>query len=151
MTATVVRSATPFDIPALVDMLRHYRAEAPLEFLRGVDDAQHVERLLAQIIAGRGVALVAQTDQVCGMLIASIAPSMWSLSHLVLTEMAFWVEPHARGGTSGHRLITEYIRRGNELKEQGRISAFFISKMVTSPDLRYERFGFKKLEDFWVI
>jgi len=37
------------------------------------------------------------------------------------------------------------------MKDENRISAFFISKMTNSPDLKYQKFGFTKLEEFWVI
>ena len=146
----MIRSATPFDVAAILDMLRAYREHTPLEFLREADDANYMEQVLLQIIAGRGIALVSETDKIDGMLLASIAPSAWSPKHLVMTERAYWVALEARGGTAAHRLIAAYVAHGNALKSQGRISAFFISKMVNSPDLKYDRFGFKKLEEFWV-
>jgi hypothetical protein len=37
------------------------------------------------------------------------------------------------------------------MKEEGRVTNFFISKMVNSPNLDYARYGFQKLEEFWVI
>ena len=146
-----IRDANPFDIPAILGMLRQYRAFAPLEFLREVDDEVYITQVLTEIMAGRGIALVAETDKIDGMLLAAISPSAWSPKHLVMTEMAFWINVQARGGSAAHRLIAAYVKHGNALKSQNRISAFFISKMVNSPDLKYDKFGFKKLEDFWVI
>lgn len=147
----IIRDANQFDIPALLDMLRQYRENTPLDFLREADDAEYITQILTELIAGRGLALIAETDKIDGMLLAVISPSAWSTKHLVMTEMAYWVNPEARGSSAAYRLISEYVDRGKSLKEQKRISAFFISKMANSPDLKYDRFGFKKLEDFWVI
>jgi N-acetylglutamate synthase-like GNAT family acetyltransferase len=147
----MIRDANQFDVPAILDMLRQYRNQTPLAFLNEADDADYITQVLADIMAGRGLLLVSETDKINGMLMAGISPSAWSPKHLVMTEMAYWVNPEARGGTAGHRLLKEYVVRGTELKKQGRIAAFFVSKMANSPDLKYGRFGFTKLEEFWVI
>lgn len=145
-----IRIANPFDMPVLLDMLRSYREQTPLEFLREANDAQYITKLLSEFIAGRGVIFVAETDKVIGMLIAQIAPSIWSPTHLIMTELAYWVEPEARGSTAGYRLLKAYERYGEALKHEKRIVSFVISKMINSPDLQYQKFGFEKLEEFWV-
>jgi len=146
-----IRDATPYDIPVILEMLKKYRDQAPLPFLHDADDELYITGVLAELMAGRGLALVAETDQVEGMLLAQIAPSAWSPKHLVMTEMAYWVNEDARGGTMAHRMLSAYVEHGVALKDQKRISAFFISKMINSPDLQYQRFGFQKLEEFWVM
>jgi N-acetylglutamate synthase-like GNAT family acetyltransferase len=147
-----VRDANPFDIPALLDMLRAYRSHTPLPFLAEVDDEVYITRLLTELMAGRGLVLVAEDDLgVIGMFLACIAPNMWSPKHLIMQELAYWVNQDSRGGTSGYRLLSEYIERGKSMKVEGRICSFSISKMVNSPDLKYERFGFTKIEETWVI
>jgi len=75
---------------------------------------------------------------------------MWSPKHVLMTEIAYWVEPECRGGTMGYRLLAEYKKRGDELKKNGRITNYLISKMSNSPNLQYQKFGFEKLEEFWV-
>ncbi len=146
-----IRDATPYDIPVILDMLKKYRDQAPLSFLHEADDEIYITQMLSELMAGRGLALVAETDKVEGMLLAAISPSAWSPKHLILTEMAYWVNEEARGGTMAHRLLSAYVEHGVALKAQKRISACFISKMVNSPDLQYQRFGFQKLEEFWVM
>jgi len=147
----LIRDASPFDIPALLDMLRCYRSHTPLAFLAEADDADYVTRLLTELMAGKGLVLVAENDSVVGMLIASISPSAWSPKHLLMIEMAYWVEPESRGGTAGYRLLIEYKKRGEAMKADGRICNFMISKMSNSPNLQYQKFGFDKLEEYWVI
>ena len=145
-----IREATPVDLPQLLNMLRKYREQTPLDFLSEADNVAYITQMLCEIMAGRGVVLVAENDGLVGMLIAGIHPSRWSPAHLLLTELAWWVEPEHRGGTAGHRLLKRYIEAGQKMKEQGRICNFFISKMSNSPDLDYGRFGFRYLEQFWV-
>lgn len=148
----MIRHASRYDIPSILDMLREYRNETPLEFLRDADDAEYVTALLTELIAGKGVVLVAEQDEKpIGTMIAAVMPSMWSPKHFVLTEFAYWVKPEHRGGTAGYRLLRAYLDEAIMLKEAGRICNAFISKMVNSPDLKYSKFGFSKLEEFWVI
>jgi len=146
----IVRDATPFDIPILLDMLRRYRRLTPLAFLAEADDAEYVTKMLTEIMAGKGVALVVDNDGIVGMLLASIAPSIWSPKHLLMTELAYWVEPESRGGTAGYRLLVEYKKIGQQMQKEKRICNFLISKMSNSPNLQYQKFGFDKLEEFWV-
>lgn len=145
-----IRDASPFDIPALLEMLRRYRKLTPLPFLAEADDAAYVTQMLTEMMAGRGLVLIAEKDGIAGMLIAVISPSLWSPKHLLMTEMAYWVEPECRGGTMGYRLLAEYKQRGDLMKKEGRISNYLISKMSNSPNLQYQKFGFEKLEEFWV-
>ena len=148
----LIREASPFDIPELVRMLRRYKNLTPLEFLSDLDNEDYIVQLLTQLMAGRGVVLIAEKEGVqIGMLIGCISPSLWSNEHLLLTEMAYWVEPEYRGGTAGYRLLAEYCEIGKKMKQEGRICNFMISKMSNSPDLQYQRFGFQKLEEFWVM
>jgi len=146
----IVRRATPFDIPVLLDMLRRYRKLTPLSFLAEADDADYIKILLTELMAGKGVILVVDNDGIIGMLLASISPSIWSPKHFLMTELAYWVEPECRGGTAGYRLLSEYRKIGEQMKQEKRICNFLISKMSNSPNLQYQKFGFDKLEEFWV-
>jgi len=148
---TVVRHASPFDIPAIIDMLRDYRDQSTLPFLAAANDAEYIKLLLTQIISGNGIALIAETDKPAGMLIATIQPSIWSPKSLLLTELAYWVQPAFRGTSAAYRLLIKYVAEGKKLKESGRVSNCLISKMVTSPNLSYDKLGFEKLEEFWVL
>jgi L-amino acid N-acyltransferase YncA len=148
----MIRKATKFDIPDVLEMLRHYRSETPLEFLKDADNSEYITGMLAELIAGRGVVLLAEQDgKAIGMMIAAVMPNIWSPKHFTLTEFAYWVEPEYRGGTAGYRLLRAYLDEAIALKDAGRICNAFISKMVNSPDLKYNKFGFSKLEEFWVI
>lgn len=147
-----IRNASAFDIPQIIEKLRSYRAHMPYEFLSDADDEEYIKGLLTQLMAGQGVVLVAEKDKaIIGMLIAGVMPSIWSPKHLMLTEFAYWVDPEHRGGTAGYRLLKQYMDEAIKMREAGRIAKCFISKMINSPDIKFDRYGFKKLEEFWVM
>jgi hypothetical protein len=66
-----------------------------------------------------------------------------------MNELAYWVNPEARGTSAGYRLLKTYVDIATIMKNSGEITYFTVSKMINSPDLNYERFGFKKLEETW--
>lgn len=147
-----IRNASAFDMPFILEMLRDYRAATPLEFLLEADDATYVTAMLTELMAGRGLILLAEDEAgICGMLIAGIGPSIWSPKHLLMREYAYWVNEKSRFSSAGLRLLSAYKTCGEAFKTEGRIANFTISKMVNSPDLKFEKYGFKKLEEFWVI
>ena len=146
----MIRTASRFDIAQLVEMLRHYRSQTPLECLAQADNEQHIIGLLDKLIAGMGVALVAEkNEQIIGMLLAVKMPSIWDPAIQAMTELADWVEPEHRGSTAGYRLLKEYKDICENKKTAGVINYYTISKMSNSPDLDYSRFAFEKLEETW--
>jgi RimJ/RimL family protein N-acetyltransferase len=147
-----VRDATPVDFPRICNMLRRYRASAPMSFLLEADNEHYILAQLTQFVAGRGLALVAENEaQITGMLLAQIDCSFWHPDKRLMVEVAYWVEPEFRGSTAAYRLLDAYKQRGNALKQEGRIANFVISKMHNSPDLSFDKIGFQKLEEFWMI
>jgi N-acetylglutamate synthase-like GNAT family acetyltransferase len=101
-------------------------------------------------LAGAGVIFVAEkNNQVIGMLAAVKNTSIWDPDLWVMNELCYWVEPEHRGGTAGYRLIKAYTEHCNQLRQQGEIEAYTISKMTNSPDLNYAKFGFEKQEENW--
>jgi L-amino acid N-acyltransferase YncA len=148
----MIRAANKFDVPQLLDLLREYREQTPLDFLRDANDAEYITGMLTELMAGKGVVLVADINgKLTGMMIAAVMPSIWSPAHQVLTEFAYYVTSEHRGGTTGYRLLRAYLDEAIALKDAGRICNAFISKMANSPDLKFSKFGFSKLEEFWVI
>ena len=148
---SLIREATPVDFPSILNMLRQYRKAAPMEFLLEADNEQHIVNQLTEFVSGRGLVLVSEKNvEITGMLIAVIDKSFWHPAKQLMIEVAYWVQPDFRGSTAGYRLLKEYVKRGTAMKKEGRIVNFVISKMNNSPDLSFDKFGFQKLEEFWV-
>lgn len=147
----MIRKANKYDVPAIIELLKSYRAAAPADYLRAADDEKHIESLLLNLIAGAGFVLLAEKDgQAVGMVIAAMIPNIWNPQARQCAEVAYWVEPEHRGGLIGHRLFKSFVDKCERMKEGGEIAFYSVSKMVNSPDLNYQRFGFAKLEETWI-
>lgn len=147
----MIRQANKFDIDAIIDLLKQYRESAPLDVLRYADDEEYITQLLSELLAGSGIIFLAEKDDVIiGMLIAAIIPNIWNPKARQCSEVAYWVNPEFRGGTAAYRLITAYVSECDAMVKQGKIQFYTMTKMVNSPDLKYNKFGFSKLEETWV-
>lgn len=143
-----VIEANKFHTPVIIDMLKDYRNATPVDIFSECDDEDYIKKLLAHIFAGRGVLLIAYKDnEPVGMLVSFVDQSIWDPKLCVLKELAYWVKPEFRGTSAGYRLLSKYNDIAQSLFEQKRIKQWTISKMVNSPDLSYEKFGFKKVEE----
>ena len=147
----MIRQANKFDMESIVRMLKAYRDKAPAQFLRDSSNQEHIEKLINNILAGAGFILLAIKDEdPVGMVVAAQHPNIWNPEVMQVSEIAFWVDEEHRGGKSAHRLLHAYIQQCEEWKQENRIQFFSLSKMVNSPDLSYEKFGFEKLEETWI-
>jgi N-acetylglutamate synthase-like GNAT family acetyltransferase len=146
-----VRKANKFDQKQVNDMLRNFRNATPIELMRECDNEPYINKIFAHILAGAGVALIAEKDdKVIGIIAGIIDSNIWEPSILVMRELVFWVEPEHRGTTAGYRLISSYNKEAKQLVDSGRIKMYTMTKMVNSPDLHLEKFGYRKAEEVWV-
>jgi N-acetylglutamate synthase-like GNAT family acetyltransferase len=147
----MIRQANKFDIEAIIGLLKQYRESAPLDVLKYANDEEYITQLLSELLAGSGIIFLAEKDGVIiGMLIAAIIPNIWNPKARQCSEVAYWVNPEHRGGTAAYRLIAAYMSECDAMVKQGKIQFYTMTKMVNSPDLKYSKFGFSKLEETWV-
>lgn len=140
----MIRQATKYDKNDICEMMSLFRMEANLPEYQNVESIDH---LLNPILAGQGVIFIEQNK---GLLMAIVAPTLWSDKDLVMYELAWYVKPEHRNTTIGYRLFVNYLNYAQKLKEEGRIKFFTISKMDTSPNLKYEKFGFRFKDENWI-
>ena len=147
----MIRKANKFDIPFIIEMLKNYRNAAPLKVLNEANNKEYIEHFLFSLIVGSGFILLAEKNkEIIGIIIAGIIPNIWNPNVMQCSEIAYWVEPEFRGGTAAYRLLKSYIAECDKMMESGKIQMYTMSKMVNSPDLKYEKFGLSKLEETWV-
>ena len=145
----MIRRATLNDIEDIMRMLASYRNESPLDFHK-TSSMDHARRIVEAVLKDAGVCYLAEDSAgVHGMLLAIYNNNVWSPEVIAVHELAYWVNPERRGTRSGYKLLKAYIEHCKELKTQGKIEYYTVSKMITSPDLDYGRFGFSKLEEMW--
>ena len=145
-----IREANKFDINYILDMLRNFRNETPIDLMRSCDNEEYVNKIFHHILLGGGVIYIAEKDEPIGMIAGIKNQSIWDPELKFLQELVFWVEPEHRNSSAGYRLIQAYNKKGQELVDEDEIKMFTITKMATSPDLKFERFGYRKSEEIWV-
>jgi GNAT superfamily N-acetyltransferase len=143
----MIRVATKHDKAQIIEMMKLFRAESKIEQFQNLDNEPYWNRLLDNILAGMGIIYIEDGK---GLLMALITHTAWCDKTFQMYELAWYVKPEYRNTTIGYRLLKSYIDYGKKLKESGRIKIFSIAKMVTSPDLKYEKFGFSKLDENWI-
>ena len=143
----MIRQATRQDKEQIIKLMKLFRSESNIKQYQGLDNEPYWNRLLDTILAGAGIIYI--EDNV-GLIMALIIPTVWCDKTLYMQELAWYVKPEQRNTSIGYRLLKKYVDYGNELKAQGRISMFAIAKMVTSPDIKYGKFGFTKLDENWI-
>ena len=143
-----IRHATKYDARSIINMLWHYNDSGAIEGL-SVADEKTALKILTHILAGAGIALVAEkNNEPVGMLLAFKVPFLWDNSKYIMNEIAYWVEFEHRGGTAGYRLLKEYVDECEQLKDKKMIANYTISQME-GQTLNYSRFGFKPIEHTW--
>jgi N-acetylglutamate synthase-like GNAT family acetyltransferase len=143
----MIRQATKQDKLQIIEMMKLFRKESNIKQYQELDNEPYWNRLLDTILAGAGIIYI---ENNIGLVMAIITPTVWCDKTLYMQELAWYVKPEYRNTSIGYRLLKKYVDYGNELKAQGRIIMFAIAKMVTSPDIKYEKFGFTKLDENWI-
>jgi len=145
-----VRQANKFDLPKLKQMLWNYHDSGSIRGLNVTNEETGV-RILTVILAGGGLALVSEKeDIVTGMLLAIKSPFLWDGSQYIMNEIAYWVEPEHRNSTAGYRLLREYVNICEDLRDNGKIGNYTISQLE-GQTLDYCKFGFKPVEHTWSV
>jgi hypothetical protein len=142
----MIRNATPFDMPALIELMRGYVSDAPMETLKdqSLHNEAHVKSLLTSLMVGRGFILT--EDQGRGFIAAMIIQNVWCPSVYELHELAWWVKPEHRGGTVGGRLWKEFDMLAQDLLDNGRVQVVCSSVIADSPKINYEKRGYKLMQ-----
>lgn len=146
----MIRTATHHDQETVLELMRHYAAVSPIPALREQQNPEHVRRLFTMLVAGLGQVWISEIDgSPAGLLMAIKNPNTWNPDILVAQELAFWVEPEYRGGTSASRLLKSYETWAQELLDRGVIVGYTVSRMTDS-QFDPERRGFQPLETTYI-
>lgn len=143
----MIRLATKYDKTNIIEMMKEFRQEANLPEYADCDNPEYWDLLLDRILAGMGVIFIAEGK---GLLMAMIQPTIWDHRVHVMHELAWFVRPEYRRGSTAYRLLSEYLAYGRKLKEEGRIKFFTMSKLDITPNLDYTKYGFRKKDENWI-
>lgn len=139
----MIRLATRYDIPRLLEIVEAYAYENPIQTLGKTKhhDPKHVEQLLFSIILGKGFILI--DNHMRGALIAVKQNNIWSPKVKELHELLWWVEPEHRNGTIGGRLWKEFDKIGTEMLERNDVDFVITSVSAHGPLIDYTKRGYK--------
>jgi N-acetylglutamate synthase-like GNAT family acetyltransferase len=143
----MIRQATRQDKEQIIELMKLFRAESNIKQYQELNNEPYWNRLLDTILAGAGIIFI---EDNIGLIMALITPTVWCDKTLYMQELAWYVKPEKRNTSIGYRLLKKYVEHGEKLKAEGRITMFAIAKMVTSPDIKYSKFGFTKLDENWI-
>lgn len=143
----MIRKANKFDKPQIIEMLRMFRDESPIQQYKTFENVEYISALIDSIIAGRGIIFI---EQNVGLIIGVIQPTIWCDKTFALYELAWFVKPEYRHTTAGYKLLKKYLTYAKALKDEGKIKLYTLSKLTTSPNMKYEKFGMVKIEENWM-
>lgn len=148
-----VRKGNKFDMPIVLRMIVDFQNQKHTpESLKEPLDMIYLNKLYHHIILGGGLALVAEHDnKVVGMMLGLKNASLWFPNQLTLNELMIYIDPEYRSMGVGHKLVTEFNRLAEEMRQNKEIVQYTMS--VTEPfgKINYERFGYKKTEEVWAV
>jgi hypothetical protein len=142
----MIRQATKHDKTQIIDLIRLIRDESEIEELQFENEEQW-NRLLDTMLAGAGIIYIEDGK---GLIMGLITPSVWCDKSLILHEVMWFVKKEYRKSTIGYRLFDAYVKYGKKLKDEKRIKYFVMGKLPTSPNIKYEKYGFKKTDESWI-
>jgi len=143
----MIRLATKYDKNQIIDLMKLFRNEANFPELGEVNNLEWWNTMLDTILAGQGAIFLEDGK---GLLLSMVLPTIWCNKTFVLHELAWYVTPSHRNSSIGYSLFKEYVTYGNKLKTEGRIKYFTMSKLDTSPSLKYEKYGFRLKDENWI-
>lgn len=144
-----IRHATEADVDSIVKMARQFIAFAPHASIAEFDDGDLVAATRACM--DNGLVLVAEQEgAVVGMLFGVLTGVWFAPKTAWAVELAWWVDPAARGGTAGIRLVTAFQ---DWAREQG-AKLVAMSSLHLDHDTRVssvlERMGFSPSEHTYI-
>lgn len=139
----MIRLATRYDIPRLLEIVEAYAYENPIKCLGQQQNhfPKYVEELLFGIIAGRGFIYI--DNNMRGAIIAIKNSNIWSPKVKELNELLWWVEPEHRNGTIGGRLWKAFDDRAEAMLKAGDIDFVVTSVSANGPLIDYTKRGYK--------
>lgn len=143
----MLRSATLQDVEACLDMCRRFYAESGLAEL-AYDDAAMRETLHQLISSDDGALFVTEkADRLIGMAAAIAYPAYFGAGRMA-QELFWWVDPAARGGMAGIKLLRSLERWA---KGRGCAALTMICLPIDSPaESVYQRSGYRPSERAYI-
>ena len=139
----MIRKATRYDIPRLLEIVEAYSYENPITVLgkQANHDPKYVESLLFGIIMGRGFVYI--DNHMRGAIIGIKNQNIWCPKVRELNELLWWVEPEYRNGTIGGRLWKAFDQEAIQMLDNGDVHCVITSVSASGPLIDYTKRGYR--------
>lgn len=140
----MIRYANKYDIDKIIELLKDFAIKTDSQLKGNPLDwsKTYVIQLITNIIAGQGFILI--DDEQTGILIAYKNHCFWNDKSIQLQEVML----HSNNKFVIARLIKEYIKIAKLMLRKREINQ---ATMSSYNDLKFERYGMKKIEHIWEI
>jgi hypothetical protein len=138
----MIRHATKYDMPMLLEMMKEYSALAPQAALKNKEkhNENHVQNLFTQMLAGKGFILI--DDQHRGFIASLVITNVWCPDIYELHVLAWLVKREYKGSTIPGRLWKEFDRIAKDMIEDGRIDIVYSSILASSGFVDFNKRGY---------
>lgn len=143
----MIRQANKYDKTEIIEMMKCFREESAIEQYQELNNSEYWSELVDAMLHGRGIIFIEEGK---GLIMGIISPLVWCNKTFALYELAWWVKPKYRNGTTGYKLLKAYIEHAKKLKQENRIKLFTLSKLPNTPNMDYAKLGFKKIDENWM-
>ena len=143
----MIREANKFDKHHIIELMLEFREQSEFKEIMGSKNVDYWNTLLDNILAGSGKIFISPDK---GLLMCMMSPLVWDNKMYALHELAWFVRPEARKGIVAYRLLHAYLDYAKQLKRDGRIAYFTLSKLANTENMNYGKLGFRKQDENWV-
>jgi hypothetical protein len=147
----IKQAHTLMDARHIIKMIQRFLTETSYDqAIEASRDVEHIGRLAFTFINTGHVWLAFDGEEAVGILVSITEPNIWNPRHRQMRELIWYVVPEKRNSTVGGRLFKQYCLKGDELKSQGKITAYFTSMMSSTQPCDLERRGFRLTEQTYI-
>jgi hypothetical protein len=149
----MIRKINRFDYDEVIDIMVDFADATTMKGYKEYGyNRESIKKILLRCEVG-GISLCSTTEEgrIQGIILSLRDRDLWIPEIIRMRELAWWVRPEYRNTTVGARLFHAYTKAADELVSKGEIVSYTVSKMSFSPNLDYERRGFRFLESTYIV
>ena len=144
-----IRLANKFDLPYFIKLVHDTHEKGEIGNYKVHLNDEYLNAMFVSTLHGAGISLIAESDENIGMLLAIIAPNIWSESTMVMNQILLYVDEEYRNNRAGYLLIKKYEELCNDLKDKNRINYYTINTAKSMFEIDFTRFGYEKIAETW--
>jgi predicted N-acetyltransferase YhbS len=148
----MIRRLERADYPQVFELLKKFASESGVKDLVREDyDYEQIQQVLLRCEKG-GVSYVAQnSSRIIGFILSIQVPDLWIPEIRRIKELAWYVDNEFRNQQIGLELFQAYQRSAEQMRRQGQITGYTMSRLENSPKFDYERRGFRHIESTYMM